>query len=87
VTLGAQVRRANAGYFVTLALVVVFTGVVAVIRELADVGHVSIDGLMLDPHANPCTLLKATGVFLRRDAGSRVCPAPRALLSTADSVR
>ena len=32
-------------------------------------------GLPLDPHANPCTLLKATGVLLRRDAGSRVSSA------------
>ena len=39
--LEAQVRRAAAGYLVSLALVAVFTGVVAIIRELADVGNVS----------------------------------------------
>jgi hypothetical protein len=41
VNLGAQVRRATAGYLVSLALVAVFTVAVAVIRELADVGNVS----------------------------------------------
>ena len=39
--LGAQVRRPIAGYLVSLALVAMFTGVVAVIRALADVGNVS----------------------------------------------
>jgi two-component system sensor histidine kinase KdpD len=41
VNLGAQVQRPIAGYLVSLALVAVFTGVVAIIRTLADVGNVS----------------------------------------------
>jgi hypothetical protein len=40
VNLAAQVKRPVTGYFVSLALVAVFTGVVAVIRALADVGNV-----------------------------------------------
>jgi two-component system, OmpR family, sensor histidine kinase KdpD len=41
VNIADQIRRPIAGYLVSLALVAAFTGVVAIIRALADVGNVS----------------------------------------------